>query len=413
MDDRSKRLDAAAAICYVAFVFAGVYKSAPFLEWVPIDLTALLGSAALAVSAALVARGEIAPTVPSLVVPTLFGLFAGYAVLSGLWTPSTEYYLSKSLRLVAVTGPALGLGSIVIATSARRLRYAGFATAGVAFATALETLSRYRLAGADAELTPFGTNYLITGRAVGLGLLLAVGYLVLSREDRTLAAAAAVGSVPMGYALLVGGARGPTVAAAGAIGLLVLAGIALGTLPNGRLALVGYVAAGLASLVALVTVARQLRAVQRLLTLVDGPGRSLGLRLEYWTDTLAALRPGALLFGEGLGAWPVLVTPGADVRYYPHNVVLEVLFELGVVGLLALGALLGYAASHLVREWLASRDPTHLVLAVLFAYMLANVLVTGDLNDNRYLFAIVGAMAYGAGSDRSDAVHSALEGRTA
>ncbi|MDG5759854.1 O-antigen ligase family protein [Natronococcus sp. A-GB1] len=390
-------LDAAVAVCYVAFVFSGVYKSAWYLEWSPIDLTVLLGGITVGLSALLVVTGRLELTHPSVVIPTLFGLFAGYAVLSGLWTPSTEYYFFKSLRLVGVTGLALGAGAVVVATSSRRLRYAGFATAGVGFVTALEMLYRYQQAG-GGELSPFGTNYLITGRAIGFGLLLAVGYLVLSREDRTLTIAALFGAVTMSYALLVSGARGPTVAVAGSIGLLVLAGIVLGTLPNGRIALAGYSAVGLVSLIGFATVARQLRGIQRLLTLADGPGRSLGLRFGYWTNTFDALNPTMLLFGEGFGAWPVLIDPGYDTRYYPHNIVLEVLFELGIVGLVLLGALFGYALLNAARDWLEHEETTHVVLGVLFAYMLVNAMVTGDLNDNRFLFAIVGVMAYTVGS---------------
>ncbi|AGB39020.1 O-antigen ligase family protein [Natronococcus occultus] len=411
MVDQPKRLDAAVAICYVAFVFSGVYKSAWYLQWSPIDLTVLFGAATVGVSGLLVARDRIALTRPSLLVPALFGLFAGYAVLSGLWSPSTEYFLSKSLRLVGVTGLALGLGAIVIATSVRRLRYAGFATAGVALLTALEMLSQYYQAG-GGEPSPFGTNYLITGRAIGLGLLLAVGYLVLSREDRTLTATAAVGAVVMGYALLISGARGPTVAVVGSIALLVAAGIVLGTLPNGRLALAGYSVAGVASLIALVTVARQLRAIQRLLALVDGPGRSLGLRFGYWTNTLDALHPGMLVLGEGFGAWPVLIDPGSDTRYYPHNMLFEILFELGIVGLVLVGALFGYVVLHAAHDWLAHPEPTHVVLGILLVYMLVNAMVTGDLNDDRYLFAIVGVMAYGVGSRRLGTVRDVLENRT-
>ncbi|WP_293026657.1 O-antigen ligase [Natronococcus sp.] len=391
-------IDVAVAVCYVAFVFSGVYKSAWYLEWSPIDLTVLLGATTVALSALLVAAGRLELTPPAVVIPSLFGLFAGYAVLSGLWSPSTEYYFSKSIRLVGVTGLALGAGSVVVATSYRRLRYAGFATAGVGFVTAVEMLVQYQQVG--GELSPFGTNYLITGRAIGLGLLLAVGYLVLSREDRTLSVVALSSAIVMSYALLVSGARGPTVAVAGSIGLFVLAGIVLGTLPNGRLALAGYGVAGLVSLVGFATVARQLRGIQRLLTLVDGPGRSLGLRFGYWTNTFDALHPGMLLFGEGLGAWPVLIDPGYDTRYYPHNIVLEVLFELGLVGLVLLCALFGYALLNVARDWIDHGGATHVVLGILFVYMLVNVMVTGDLNDNRFLFAIVGVMAYAVGSRR-------------
>jgi hypothetical protein len=155
------------------------------------------------------------------------------------------------------------------------------------------------------------------------------------------------------------------------------------------------------SVIGLATVAGQLRGIRRLLDLAGGPGRSLGLRFGYWEGTVDALHPGMIVFGEGLGSWPVLVHPGADVQYYPHNMFLEVLFELGVIGVVLLGAVLGYAAVNLYRDWRAHGGASHAILAVLFIYMMANVMVSGDLNENRYLFAIVGTMAYTVGAQPS------------
>ena len=393
-------LDSAIAFCYVAFVVSGVYKSAWYFSWIPIDLTLILGAVTVTLTGALVATGRLRLTPPAVLISVLFGVFASYAVLSGLWTPSTDYYWSKSFRLVTVTGLTLGVGAVVIGTSLRRLQYAGFATVGLAVITAIETLYRYEQAVGDVELYPFGTNYLITGRLIGIGLLLTIGYLVLRRDDRFLSVSAIACTLVMSYALLVSGARGPMVTVAGSVGLLLLLGIKYGTLPNGRAAIAGYsVAAGLSAL-GLVTLAQQLRGIRRILALADGPGRSLGLRFEFWAWTIDALHPGMLLFGEGLGSWPVLVYHEADGQYYPHNLVLEVLFELGLVGIVLIGALLGYAVVTLFRDWRAHEESTHLFLVILFIYMLANVMVTGDLNENRYLFAIVGAMAYSVSARR-------------
>jgi O-antigen ligase len=406
MGSEARSLDASIAFCYVAFVVSGAYKSAPALAWVPVDLTMILAGMTVALSAVLVATDRFRVTTPAIAISALFGLFAAYAVLSGLWSPSEEYFVSKSIRLIGITGLSLWVGALVIATSTRRLRDAAVATVGAALLTAFEMLYRYLQAG-GGELTPFGTNYLITGRVIGLGIVLVVGYLVLSRADKRLTAAALAATAVMSYALLVSGARGPMIAVVGAVGLLVLAGIRLGTLPNGRTALAGYAGAAFVSLIALVTIAQQLRGVRRLLALADGPGRSLGLRFGYWSDTFGALRPRTLLIGEGFGAWPVLITPGEDTQYYPHNIVLEVGFELGAVGLLLLGALLGYTLVNTAQGWIASGDPVHLVFGALFVYMLANVMVTGDLNENRYFFALVGTMAYAARVRHTDPIRLA------
>ncbi|WP_114576303.1 O-antigen ligase [Saliphagus sp. LR7] len=390
--DSSRRADAAFAVCYVAFVFAGVYKDAWYVAWAPLDLTLAFGLAAAAVAGWLALRGRLRVTRAGIVITGLFTAFALYAVVSGIWSPSTDYYLSKAFRLVGVTGLTLGLGALVVASSARRLRYTGFATVGFSLVAVVETFVRYLQSG-DTAIYPFGTNYLITGRVLGLGIVILTGYLVLSRADRRLTTAAGIVLPPATYALLVIGSRGPLVAAVGAIGLLVVAGLLIGRLPNGRWALGAYAAAvGLAGYVAF-TVARHLETITRLLWLLEGPGQSLGARFTYWQQTIAGLGPATLPFGHGLGSWPVVLGYG-DAQDYPHNILLEVAFELGLVGLALLLSLFAVGVGVAIREWADHGRPVHLVLLALFAYMLANTMVTGDLNENRYLFAVCGVLAY-------------------
>lgn len=391
--DSSRGADAAFAVCYVAFVFAGVYKAAWYTAWVPVDPTLAFGLAAAAVAGWLALRGGLRPTRAGIAITGLFTALALYAVVSGLWSPSTDYYLSKAFRLVGVTGLAIGLAALGVASSSRRLRYTALATVGFVLVAAAETLFRYVRTPGDTAIYPFGTNYLITGRVLGLGIVILAGYLLLSRADRRLAAAAGVALPPTAYALLVIGSRGPLVAAVGAVGLLVVAGILVGRLPNGRWALGAYAAAtGLVGFAGF-TVARHLQTITRLLWLLEGPGQSLGARFTYWQQTLAGLGPATLPFGHGLGSWPVVLGYG-DAQDYPHNIILEVVFELGLVGLGLLLSLFGLGVAVALREWYDHGRPVHLVVLALFAYMLANTMVTGDLNENRYLFAVCGVLAY-------------------
>lgn len=390
--DSHRRADAAFAVCYVGFVFAGVYKAAWYVAWVPIDLTLAFGLGATAVAGWLVFRGGVRVTRAGIAITALFCAFALYAVGSGLWSPSTGYYLSKAFRLVAVTGLATGLAALVVASSTRRFRYTGLTTVGFILLGVVETLLEYARAG-DTAIYPFGTNYLIVGRVLGLGVVILAGYLLLSRADRRFATAAGVALPPTVYALLVSGARGPTVATLGAVGFLFVAGVRIGRLPNGPWALGAYaIATGIAGFAG-ITVARHLETISRLLWLLDGPGQSLGGRLTYWQRTIAELESATLPLGHGLGSWPVVLGYG-DSQHYPHNLILEVGFELGVVGLALLLALFGFGVAVALREWRGHGRPVHLVLLALFGYMLANTMVTGDLNENRYLFAICGLLAY-------------------
>lgn len=389
------RSDAAFSTLYVAFVFAGVYKNAWYLAWIPVDLTLVVGGLLVAVGGWLVRRGRVRITVAGLAVTASFVAFSSYAVVSGLWTPSTEYYLSKAFRLVAVTGLAFGAAALVVASSTRRLRYTGLATVGLAVLTGIEALIQYAQPSGRATLSPFGTNYLITSRLLGLGVLLLASYLVLSRADRRFTVAAAAALSGMVFALFATGARGPMVATIAAIGLLLVVGLSIGTLPNGVAAIGAYAGGALVLGVLTVTVGRQLATVRRLMVLADGPGWSLNRRFVLWNQTIDGLDIGVLPVGHGLGSWPVLTGYG-DRQYYPHNLVLEVVFELGLVGLVLLVCLFGTALFVALREWHATGRSVHLVLLVVFVYLGLNAMVTGDLNENRYLFALAGVLVYRA-----------------
>ncbi|WP_114578962.1 O-antigen ligase family protein [Saliphagus sp. LR7] len=393
------RDDAVFSTLYVAFVFAGVYKSAWYLAWIPVDLTLVFGTLMVAAGGWLVLRERIRLTRAGLALTACFVAFSAYAVVSGLWTPSSEYYLSKAFRLVAVTGLAFGAGALGVASSTRRLRYTGIATTGLAVLTGIESLIEYAQPSGRATLSPFGTNYLITSRLLGLGVLLLVGYLVLSRSDRRVTVAAAVALPGMVFALFATGARGPMVATIVAIGLLLVVGISTGTLPNGVAAIGAYTGGALALGVLTVTVGRQLATVRRLLVLADGPGWSLNRRFVLWNQTIDGLDIGMLPVGHGLGSWPVLTGYG-DHQYYPHNLVLEVVFELGLVGLGLLACLFGTALFIALSEWQTTGRSVHLVLLVVFVYLGINAMVTGDVNENRYLFALAGLLAYRADPQR-------------
>lgn len=89
-------------------------------------------------------------------------------------------------------------------------------------------------------------------------------------------------------------------------------------------------------------------------------------------------------FGVGWGGLEPSLAPSAQ---YPHNVVAEVFAEAGWI---AGAAFLVYIAAALVR---ARRD---VLVLPLLTYWLLNALVSGDVNDNRALFAFLGvAIALG------------------
>lgn len=91
--------------------------------------------------------------------------------------------------------------------------------------------------------------------------------------------------------------------------------------------------------------------------------------------------------GNGVGSFAVSYT-GIDIKMYPHNIFLEVLAEVGLVGfsilimMISLGVYRGCVG-------LKRKDKYIDVTMLSFIFLFLNVNVTGDLNDNRIFFAFL------------------------
>ena len=75
---------------------------------------------------------------------------------------------------------------------------------------------------------------------------------------------------------------------------------------------------------------------------------------------------------------------------YPHNMILEVLSEFGVVGFFLWAAPFLYAFWQFFRGSDPRHDPWAMLALMLLANALINAMVTGDLTDNRAVFAFLG-----------------------
>lgn len=97
-------------------------------------------------------------------------------------------------------------------------------------------------------------------------------------------------------------------------------------------------------------------------------------------------------WGNGVGSF-ALDYGGMDTKLYPHNIFLEILSELGMIGLfLFLGLLLiGLYKGYLILK--QNKNNKYGVLILLsFIMLLINANATGDLNDNRIFFAFLGLL---------------------
>jgi O-antigen ligase len=127
------------------------------------------------------------------------------------------------------------------------------------------------------------------------------------------------------------------------------------------------------------------RSIARLLMLLDPEGsESILERITEVSYSFERIFENAanFLFGSGIGSFGILYE-GLDERNYPHNVVLETWFELGLIGVI-LFILLLLAYFKKIRS--------RLNLVLIFIYLLLNSLKSYSLIDLRIMFGMFSAL---------------------
>ncbi|HEX3975028.1 MAG TPA: O-antigen ligase family protein [Solirubrobacteraceae bacterium] len=210
------------------------------------------------------------------------------------------------------------------------------------------------------------------GRASAEGLLLAV-YTMISAERRSIRLAAMAITPVLAIALAGAGSRGPVVAFA--FGLLTLLGLSA-THRRFRRRLLAVGAVLLLAIVA-VPLAVPSSTIARALSTIIGSasGLSSNGRSELWAIALGTFSH-HLWLGIGTGGGATLV----QGLLYPHNLLLEVSTELGLVGLVALLCVLGGFIRALGRCWRMTEGRLRLLTALLIA-MFLTALVNAQFSD--------------------------------
>jgi O-antigen ligase len=138
-----------------------------------------------------------------------------------------------------------------------------------------------------------------------------------------------------------------------------------------------------------------------LLFLEPGMGTSAGTRMGYYLNAIKLwlLNP---VYGYGIGSWPILIGL-PDMNSYPHNLILEVLVELGLTGLILFGSTVFIAIRGFIRSNNCKIIFLGSVILMMFANAFISSMLSGDINDNRIIFAVLGLMAFeGSENEKED-----------
>jgi O-antigen ligase len=377
---------------FVLFMFAGIYKADPRFSWIPVDLTMAFMTINIIVGMGILMRRKFMVGRGALFLVLLYLLFVAYAISSLWWTPGSGYSTSKTISISIIIPWTIAASALIISPDPQRLRRLLIMLFLFSFWIAIEGHIGYLHTKKDWSVTVMNGSYLGVGRVVGIGALILLGYVLFYRSHMLIKLAGLCVFGYFIYILLIMGGRGPLLATL--LGMLLPLLFSVRFIAN-TIKLRGYMFVVLSILIVCGVVITYLilsqettQTINRMLLLFGNNhdlGNSGNTRAMYYEDSIGFWQQSPI-FGHGIGSFPTMYGYPTSYRLYPHNLFLEVLVELGLVGL---GLLVMFFVAGVRYIFPLGRFQIHLhnlIPLMLLANTFFNAQVTGDLNDNRFFF---------------------------
>jgi O-antigen ligase len=326
-----------------------------------------------------------------------FLLFSIWCIASAFWAPKLSYTVSKSLCFVVYTLPAFFMGYMVIASDTERLKRFFVIIAVFAILVHLEAYRVfYYSAGYIVDV--LGNNYLVTGQTLGCGFILLVVYvktLAFHFKPNTnfLYGLLMLLCGTFFYIQLNLGGRGPVIS----VLLVLMVFYSYGILRTSdhqqylrHLFHLTFACALSYWLLRWLFAAESNHFIVRTYALITAPELDdpINWRIGYYQSAINAFLNHPLI-GVGFGGWVNYHDMGSLPWQHPHNIVLEVLSETGVIGGV-LAAWFGFNVLKNISYKNLNQSSLHMATTSLLLFGLLNALKSGDLNDNILLFVMSG-----------------------
>ena len=362
-----------------AFLHAGPMKADPRLAWLRVDLTLICAALLAVMLVASLVRDALRIAGDQI----LWSLcFLGLMLPGVLLAPVSAYAKEKSLFLVTLTLLAFMAG-LVAGQRSRGLERLVMWLVMFSLLITGDALLKVATGAATLErVSGFSGTTITLGRAAGLVFLVEAAQFLLwpgrvRRQWLNLALA-----TPAAAGVLFSGSKGPLLSAL----LALVVGLLIVGRPQAflRLGLLGGIV-GLGLVFAWSLIPSE--SLGRMTTFFSGQfGDSETTRWLALKKALPLIATHPLGIGWG-GFAGQLFEWAQDGRQYVHNLVVELFLEGGWVtgtGFILLA----------VRSWISMRERARrderILWAGLMLYTLFNALVSGDVNDNRMFFVLLG-----------------------
>ena len=332
--------------------------------------------------------------------------FTGWMVAAYGWTPDTALARENLVYILGINLWALFIAACVVAGSRERLLR--FLLLLVLITAVLSSIGCYiyvmhgsfRFYRGASEHWEGGRIYLTWGNIVATGAAISMAMVVHTRlgSMKQLVAAAILGA--SFFFVMISGARGATLA-------IVVAGIfALFIdkprvhdgrieIPKTQIVIVAIVAVLVGYIAYLLLTGQSTSTLGRFLSLFDQADDPLlrrgANRFDYFAGAYSAWLD-APLVGQGLYGFSYFFCGRGAYGCYPHNAILHVLADFGLIGLVLFLLFIMSSVRHLGLGRLRS-DPLMFTLTMAFVTVVMNVMVATDTVTNYRLFFFLGLLA--------------------
>lgn len=367
------------------YASAGLFKADPRLSGLTgsIDITLALGAVlAATVAYRLVLRRERITWNRE---TCLVLVFAGVILIGLVYTPAHTYGTDKAFHFVSLTMLAF-FTPLVFIKSSRSVWLFFLGWLGLATLMTIDALGRL---SSGQRLSALNATTIATGRTIGVAIIILLFAVLMGRVSRLWQILAAAGLGPMLLVIVGTGSRGPTLMLVAAVTLTFCLTLAKPRRCVHSLLIIGLVGAAVLGVFASGLMPRS--SIQRFGSLFNQvdmdtsvQGRLLVMEVAWHLFTSSPI------VGRGTGS--VSAFGAGQEQVYPHNILLELAAETGLLGL---GLFLGVVEMVLWRL-LASlskesgQEPLLLTLLTMLVFTLLNAMVSGDLNDGRTMWLFAG-----------------------
>jgi O-antigen ligase len=357
------------------FLVAGGLKTAPFLSGVPVDLTLLTAAGVLVAVGLRASRPDgLHPFPPASVLAIAL---AALIALSVLWAPDPALALDKAYRFEIFTLLAFYAPLVLVRSRSDLTRLMIFLVATSLLIALTAVPGKYpnqplTIAGGKSEIE--------LALYAGAGVVAAVGYLMLVSKSRW-RVLWVIPAVVMANTVIEAGSRGALI---GSMVTLVVIGVMVVARSRTRYVPVAF---GVAAVVAAVVVGSQLTgpAAAKYQGLFGGeaPVQTLGKRNFLMRSGIEIARDYPM--GRGAAGYE------ADTGFaYPHNALVEVAAEQGIIGLGLLLALIVAAFRSALRAREGPLSPEAIVVIGLLIILVADAMVSQTFTQFRLLWFAFG-----------------------